>query len=241
MVTERCQDGWFKGTSNRTQKCGVFPGNYVAPAKCQRGICRVTTSSAPHQNSPLTTTVQAVTEPRLTVTYTKTKGAAPQPAYNLRSLPPPELPPRSISPSAGVSSSWHGQAPSPPRIGEHPVNPLGRSHSAVMTSASVGSSRLFRDCLLQVELERSIDKASLLTASPGKSMLQPPVTPNSPATTASVDINRSPNNTLRINTSANALVNTASPSLATAAAIAAAAATTSALTNTKTDKVRFNN
>lgn len=33
MVTERCQDGWFKGTSNRTQKCGVFPGNYVAPAK----------------------------------------------------------------------------------------------------------------------------------------------------------------------------------------------------------------
>lgn len=32
MVSERCQDGWFKGTSNRTQKCGVFPGNYVAPA-----------------------------------------------------------------------------------------------------------------------------------------------------------------------------------------------------------------
>jgi hypothetical protein len=32
-VTERCQDGWFKGTSNRNQKCGVFPGNYVAPAK----------------------------------------------------------------------------------------------------------------------------------------------------------------------------------------------------------------
>lgn len=33
MVIERCQDGWFKGTSSRTQKCGVFPGNYVAPAK----------------------------------------------------------------------------------------------------------------------------------------------------------------------------------------------------------------
>ncbi|CAH0386097.1 unnamed protein product [Bemisia tabaci] len=32
-VTERCQDGWYKGTSNRTQKSGVFPGNYVAPAK----------------------------------------------------------------------------------------------------------------------------------------------------------------------------------------------------------------
>ncbi|XP_071452424.1 E3 ubiquitin-protein ligase SH3RF3 isoform X2 [Hetaerina americana] len=29
-VTEKCQDGWFKGTSMRTHKCGVFPGNYVA-------------------------------------------------------------------------------------------------------------------------------------------------------------------------------------------------------------------
>lgn len=32
-VTERCQDGWFKGTSSRAQKCGVFPGNYVAPIR----------------------------------------------------------------------------------------------------------------------------------------------------------------------------------------------------------------
>ncbi|XP_073994844.1 SH3 domain containing ring finger posh isoform X2 [Rhodnius prolixus] len=32
-VTERCQDGWFKGTAARGQKAGVFPGNYVAPAK----------------------------------------------------------------------------------------------------------------------------------------------------------------------------------------------------------------
>ena len=33
MVSERCQDGWFKGTSTRTQKCGVFPGNYVTPVR----------------------------------------------------------------------------------------------------------------------------------------------------------------------------------------------------------------
>ncbi|XP_017778543.1 PREDICTED: SH3 domain-containing RING finger protein 3-like isoform X5 [Nicrophorus vespilloides] len=35
-VTEKCQDGWFKGTSNRTQKSGVFPGNYVTPASAPR-------------------------------------------------------------------------------------------------------------------------------------------------------------------------------------------------------------
>lgn len=140
MVTERCQDGWFKGTSNRTQKCGVFPGNYVAPAKCQRGICRVTTSSTTSHQTTALSTAQGATEPRLTVTYTKSKGPAPQP-YNMRSLPPPELPPRAISPSPAVSSSWHGQAQgqSPPRLGEHVANPLGRSHSAVMTSATIGS------------------------------------------------------------------------------------------------------
>lgn len=33
-MKERCQDGWFRGT-NRAQKSGVFPGNYVAPLKNQ--------------------------------------------------------------------------------------------------------------------------------------------------------------------------------------------------------------
>ena len=31
LVFERCQDGWFKGTSMHTSKIGVFPGNYMAP------------------------------------------------------------------------------------------------------------------------------------------------------------------------------------------------------------------
>uniref|UniRef100_A0A4W3JUD1 E3 ubiquitin-protein ligase SH3RF1 n=1 Tax=Callorhinchus milii TaxID=7868 RepID=A0A4W3JUD1_CALMI len=31
LVLERCQDGWFKGTSMHTGKIGVFPGNYMAP------------------------------------------------------------------------------------------------------------------------------------------------------------------------------------------------------------------
>uniref|UniRef100_A0A8C9VLI4 RING-type E3 ubiquitin transferase n=1 Tax=Scleropages formosus TaxID=113540 RepID=A0A8C9VLI4_SCLFO len=30
-VTEKCQDGWFKGTSLRNGASGVFPGNYVTP------------------------------------------------------------------------------------------------------------------------------------------------------------------------------------------------------------------
>uniref|UniRef100_A0A667Z4M6 RING-type E3 ubiquitin transferase n=1 Tax=Myripristis murdjan TaxID=586833 RepID=A0A667Z4M6_9TELE len=36
-VTEKCQDGWFKGTSLRTAASGVFPGNYVTPVSRKAG------------------------------------------------------------------------------------------------------------------------------------------------------------------------------------------------------------
>uniref|UniRef100_A0A3Q2VLK9 RING-type E3 ubiquitin transferase n=1 Tax=Haplochromis burtoni TaxID=8153 RepID=A0A3Q2VLK9_HAPBU len=36
-VTEKCQDGWFKGTSLRTAASGVFPGNYVTPVSSPGG------------------------------------------------------------------------------------------------------------------------------------------------------------------------------------------------------------
>ena len=29
MVMEKCDDGWFVGTSRRTNLTGTFPGNYV--------------------------------------------------------------------------------------------------------------------------------------------------------------------------------------------------------------------
>ncbi|XP_044003201.1 E3 ubiquitin-protein ligase SH3RF3 isoform X2 [Aphidius gifuensis] len=167
MVTERCQDGWFKGTSNRTQKCGVFPGNYVTPAKCQRGICRVIPPSN-HPNSLIS--IHPSNDPRTTVTYTKNKNTLST-QCNSRSLPPPELPPRAISPSPAVSASWHGQAQGQSSTitnEQASSNPLGRSHSAVMTSN---------------------------IASPGKTTL----TPASPSTiSCPVDSNRSPNNTLRL-------------------------------------------
>jgi SH3 domain. len=31
-VLEKCDDGWFIGTSQRTGVFGTFPGNYVLPA-----------------------------------------------------------------------------------------------------------------------------------------------------------------------------------------------------------------
>uniref|UniRef100_H3A418 RING-type E3 ubiquitin transferase n=1 Tax=Latimeria chalumnae TaxID=7897 RepID=H3A418_LATCH len=38
-VIEKCQDGWFKGTSLRTGMSGVFPGNYVTPVSRDLLVC----------------------------------------------------------------------------------------------------------------------------------------------------------------------------------------------------------
>lgn len=50
LVLERCQDGWFKGTSMHTGKIGVFPGNYMSPVSrsvmyyCQHTLSHTMTS-----------------------------------------------------------------------------------------------------------------------------------------------------------------------------------------------------
>lgn len=107
----RCQDGWYKGTSNRTQKCGVFPGNYVTLA---RGI--------PKQSG--NTGKEGLNEPKLPVSFNrsgKTVMSSGRSASN-----PPELPPRSTSPANTISSSWHGHQ-------TNVASPLGRSSSTIMS------------------------------------------------------------------------------------------------------------
>uniref|UniRef100_A0A182SA29 SH3 domain-containing protein n=1 Tax=Anopheles maculatus TaxID=74869 RepID=A0A182SA29_9DIPT len=46
-VTERCQDGWFKGT-NWLKKSGVFPGNYVAIHKGRDGASATSRNTSAH-------------------------------------------------------------------------------------------------------------------------------------------------------------------------------------------------
>ncbi|XP_049825850.1 E3 ubiquitin-protein ligase SH3RF1 isoform X2 [Aethina tumida] len=126
MVTERCQDGWFKGTSNRTQKTGVFPGNYVALA---RGGPTSWDGTAPTQSND--------SSKQSGVSHVRSSkgngGTSSAPRGTDRSCPsnPPELPPRATSPSTGaaISSSWHGQQ-------DGAAVPLGRSSSAIMSSSA---------------------------------------------------------------------------------------------------------
>ncbi|XP_075994739.1 E3 ubiquitin-protein ligase SH3RF1, partial [Genypterus blacodes] len=71
LVLERCQDGWFKGTSMHTGKIGVFPGNYM---------------------SPISRTLSGVTQPKLSLSLSTQAGrgvtvSSPSPSL----LPGPEV------------------------------------------------------------------------------------------------------------------------------------------------------
>lgn len=143
-VTERCQDGWFKGTSSRSQKSGVFPGNYVAPAKSLSALqaqVRGITGISQKSNSPPAPPLQP--RPRTAVSYTRptaTRPASPRQQLTVSNSGAPELPPRSVSPAA-ISVSWHGDSPaqvSTPR--SHTSSVMSSSGSPKTESASPSRS-----------------------------------------------------------------------------------------------------
>ncbi|XP_060806193.1 E3 ubiquitin-protein ligase SH3RF1 isoform X2 [Amyelois transitella] len=97
-VTERCRDGWYKGCGERSQRCGVFPGNYLTPH----------TPSAAHRHNHKATVTAAVSKP-----VTSSSGAA----SSNNALPPPDAPPRAQSPLAigqqPLTYPWNSQSAQP--------------------------------------------------------------------------------------------------------------------------------
>ena len=97
-VSEKCQDGWFKGSSVRTQKIGVFPGNYVQAVRSQ---------PHPQMNPPQPVASSPAPQTAVsTASSSSTAASASSSAGSVRSstgavlLPPPKLPPRALSPAA---------------------------------------------------------------------------------------------------------------------------------------------
>lgn len=122
-VTERCQDGWFKGT-NRAQKSGVFPGNYVAPLRNNR----LSNDGKHHPMVAAASTSSSHTK-RVSTHCTNENGIAHSASHrngNETELnhAPPELPPRSgVSGLTTSSSVW-----SKP-LGQHVEAIFGRKSS----------------------------------------------------------------------------------------------------------------
>ncbi|XKL64028.1 hypothetical protein PGB90_004114 [Kerria lacca] len=116
-VIERCQDGWFKGTSHINSKCGVFPGNYVTPMK-SLPVLQAQLRGIMHNSSPKQE-IRNSSENRVNVSSVKTSIVSSAAVTvssnngNKSRLAPPELPARCLSPvhcanNEKVSSTiWH--------------------------------------------------------------------------------------------------------------------------------------
>lgn len=98
-VSERCQDGWFKG-SNRSQKSGVFPGNYVAPLRNNRENNQMLNlkrqGHTQHHQQHSASATQQLQHHQQHSTHN---------SHGAPTIPPPELPPRSLTANGG-SSVW---------------------------------------------------------------------------------------------------------------------------------------
>ncbi|KAK4312210.1 hypothetical protein Pmani_016334 [Petrolisthes manimaculis] len=154
-VSEKCQDGWFKGRCLTTERTGVFPGNYVQLAKPQmleaylakRGVRLCGQSRSNSDNSSSTSPgVVSYTRPRPGQSGDGSRGpvsgGGSSNSTSAASLPP-ELPPRSVSssvegppslrPSAAhtTSLSWHATSPTP-----HSYSSTQRSVSGVSNAVS---------------------------------------------------------------------------------------------------------
>ncbi|XP_077299372.1 SH3 domain containing ring finger posh isoform X2 [Arctopsyche grandis] len=114
MVLEQCQDGWFKGCSSRTKKCGVFPGNYVALASKSVQLSSSSSSKSKHQNSvscgndnlgmscPSSSKSSKDTIPN---TNSVNKRGTVEQLHT--QILPPDLPPRSQSPGTSQIFTWN--------------------------------------------------------------------------------------------------------------------------------------
>lgn len=116
MVIECCKDGWYKGTSLKTNCSGVFPGNYVTPAKISMrllsGKSNINSSSVQQQKDNHSSFNSQLNDCSFQSDIDD----------NLPLYPPPELPPRSSSPSVHSRvSSWLSEIPSTSRVRSAPT------------------------------------------------------------------------------------------------------------------------
>ncbi|XP_041913018.1 E3 ubiquitin-protein ligase SH3RF1 [Alosa sapidissima] len=108
LVLERCQDGWFKGTSMHTGKMGVFPGNYMSP------VSR-TVSGGSQPKVPLSLCTQAGRGVTIVSPSTAPLGGALGGVEHPKVLTtcPGPVPPSPLPPTAAVVTAAHmssGQA-----------------------------------------------------------------------------------------------------------------------------------
>ncbi|XP_068124407.1 E3 ubiquitin-protein ligase SH3RF3 isoform X1 [Hyperolius riggenbachi] len=169
-VIEKCQDGWFKGTSLRNGASGVFPGNYVTPVSrmpaglvqsrnCTMGVPVTSrgSSHSSHVSSGGLTNCTNVVRPILPITVphqspqnSSSKMPTQQSANQTRttlhmahsSAQPQERPTATVSPIRTQNSpSRHPASPSRAQSNVSSQHMQHQQHTATQNSPSIHAGR----------------------------------------------------------------------------------------------------
>ncbi|TRZ01694.1 hypothetical protein DNTS_006526 [Danionella cerebrum] len=133
LVLERCQDGWFKGTSMHTGKIGVFPGNYMSP------VSR-TVSGSSQPKVPLSLCSQATRGVTIVSPSTAPVGASIDPS---KALPVCSNASPSCSLPAAVVTAAHLPPGQHPKVLMHVTSQMtvNQARNAVRTAVSHSQDR----------------------------------------------------------------------------------------------------
>ncbi|XP_039548116.1 LOW QUALITY PROTEIN: E3 ubiquitin-protein ligase SH3RF1-like [Pimephales promelas] len=136
LVLERCQDGWFKGTSMHTGKIGVFPGNYMSPVNR-------TVSGSSQPKVPLTLCSQAGRGVTIVSPSSAPLGAALGSVDPSKPLPVCPNPTPSSSLPAAVVTAAHVPTGQHPKVLMHVTSQMtvNQARSAVRTAVSHSQDR----------------------------------------------------------------------------------------------------
>ncbi|XP_048062700.1 E3 ubiquitin-protein ligase SH3RF1 [Megalobrama amblycephala] len=136
LVLERCQDGWFKGTSMHTGKIGVFPGNYMSPVNR-------TVSGSSQPKVPLTLCSQAGRGVTIVSPSSAPLGAALGSVDPSKPLPVCPNPTPSCSLPAAVVTAAHIPTGQHPKVLMHVTSQMtvNQARSAVRTAVSHSQDR----------------------------------------------------------------------------------------------------
>ncbi|XP_014863385.1 PREDICTED: E3 ubiquitin-protein ligase SH3RF1 [Poecilia mexicana] len=134
LVLERCQDGWFKGTSMHTGKIGVFPGNYMSP------VSR-TASGSTQPKVPMSLCTQAGRGVTIVSPSAPLGAIVPGPDFN-KPLPACSTAASACSPPAAVTSAQTatGQQPKVP-LHVNSQMTVNQARNAVRTAACHSQDR----------------------------------------------------------------------------------------------------
>ncbi|NXN32136.1 SH3R1 ligase, partial [Nycticryphes semicollaris] len=179
LVFERCQDGWFKGTSMHTSKIGVFPGNYVAPVT--RTVTSASQTKVPMSTAGQTGRVVTMVSPS-TASGTSQKLQGNGVAVNSSTVP------------TAVVSAAHIQTSPQTKVLMHVTGQMtvNQARNAVRTVAAHSQERPTAAVTpIQAQSPTCLIPAAVIIPHHSASQQLQPQLPNTAAYVTAVNVNRS--------------------------------------------------